>query len=293
MVMGRLAAINGETTEARVAGLPDRERWAYTREQRLSWTEALPSDNTVVAGAFASDPALVEVSLEQRYADRLGVGLGDRLTFDVMGVPVDLHVTSLRQVQWESFQMNFFLLTEPGALDAAPRSHLVTLQVDADREDAVRDALAADFPNVTLVSVRALRDKAAGILGRLGAAIQALGAFTAASGVLILLASVSARTEARARQVALLKTLGTTRAGAAALLGVEYALVGLVAGTVGAVAGGGLAWALLTQLMTLPWQTPWLTLALAPLLTALGAAAAGVAGNARALAVRPGAALRS
>ncbi len=287
MVVGRVAAVEGVRAEDVVAGMPDEDRWAYTREQRLSYMDAIPDHNTLVKGAFASDPHVDEVSLEVRYAERLGVDIGSIVEFDIQGVTVPLTVTSLREVRWESFQMNFFLIVEPGVLDAAPQVRLVTFQVDGDREDALRDEIAAVHPNVTLVSVRDLRDKATEILTRLGLAIRALGGFTAISGVIILFASASAAATRRAGQVAVLKALGTTRAGVAAMLAVEHALVGVVAGLVGALGAHALAAVLLIRLMRLGWElSPVMTLG-AIVGSAVLSAVAGIAGSLRALQASP------
>ena len=226
------------------------------------------------------------------HADRLGVDLGSTVVFDIQGVKVPLHVSSIRDVRWESMEMNFFLLVEPGVLDDAPHTRLVTFQLDPEREEGLQNTLAVDFPNITLISVHKLRDKAKGILGRLALAIRALGSFTALSGVVILFASVGASTSQRARQVALLKTLGATRAAAAAMLGVEYALIGLVAGVVGVMGANALAWGVQTQLMRLTWEFLPVPSLLAIVGCALGTALAGVVGNLRALRVPPQAVLR-
>jgi putative ABC transport system permease protein len=287
MVMGRLAGINADSTEDLVAELDDEQRWAYTREQRLGLRSSVPSHNTVVEGAFASIPDVDEVSLEQRYAQRLGVGLGDTVSFDIQGLKVPLRVSSIREVQWESMEMNFFLLVEPGVLDDAPHTRLVTFQIPPDQEDALQTALAVDHPNITLISVRKLRDRARGILERLALAIRALGGFTAVAGVVILFASVGATTAQRAREVALLKTLGVTRAGAAAMLALEHALVGGVAGVVGVFGAGLLTWGVQTQLMRLSWEPALGASLVAVLATSLGAAVAGTVGNLNALQVAP------
>jgi len=292
MIMGRLSAIDATTAETLVQGLPDDQRWAYTREQRLGVRPEVPPHNDVLEGVFASIDGVDEVSLERSYAERLGVGVGSTVTFDVQGVQVPLYVSSLREVHWESMEMNFFLLVEPGVLDDAPHSRLVTFQVDEDREDALQDELAVTFPNITLISVRSFRDQAKEILGRLGLAIRALGGFTAVAGVVILLASVGATTQQRARQVALLKTLGVTRGAAAGMLAVEYALIGLVAALVGTLGANALAWGVQTQLMRLDFELVPMATLLTVVLCAVGTAVAGVAGNARALKVRPQAVLR-
>lgn len=292
MVMGRIAAIDNVRTEALVADLDDDARWAYTREQRLGIRDGIPSHNTIVEGAWSSIDGVDEVSLERRFAERLGVGVGSVLTFDVQGVDVPLQVSSIRDVQWESMEMNFFLLVEPGVLDGAPSSRIVTFQIPEGNEGNLQDALAVDFPNITLINVRQIRDQAKSILERLALAIRSLGGFTAVAGVVILFASVGATTTQRGRQVALLKTLGVTRAAAAMMLGVEYALVGLVAGFVGTLGANVLAFGVQTYLMRLSWEPLLGPSLLAVVACAVGTAIAGVIGNARALQIKPGAVLR-
>lgn len=292
MVVARIAAIDGVPTETLVADKDDEARWAFTREQRLSSMDSVPPHNTVVAGSFGNDDTVYEVSLEESFAERLGVGLGTTLTFDVQGVPVPLVVTSLRKVAWESFQMNFFVIAETGPLDDAPQTRLVTFQVPESAEEPLQDALAAAHPNVTLISIRQIRDQASDILGRLGLGIQALGGFTALAGIVILFASVSAAAARRAAQVAVLKTLGTTRGGAAAMIAVEHALIGLVASIVGVVGAHVLAAVLLTQVLRMTWNPAPATTAAAIALTVCLAALAGVLGNLRALSVSPAEVLR-
>ncbi|HCH65072.1 MAG: hypothetical protein CL927_09710, partial [Deltaproteobacteria bacterium] len=90
MVMGRIAAIDGQPTESLVSSLNDEARWAYTREQRLGLRSEIPSHNQVTQGEWAALPGVAEVSLEERFAERLGVGLGSSITFDIQGVEVPL-----------------------------------------------------------------------------------------------------------------------------------------------------------------------------------------------------------
>jgi putative ABC transport system permease protein len=298
MVVGRLLAIDGRGVEALVAERGEDERWSLTREQRLSYMAALPPDNVIVAGAAfsaavpVSDAAPAELSLEQRYAESLGATVGSRLRFDVQGVPVEFIVSSLRTVSWESFDMNFFLVAEPGVLEQAPQSLLVTAQLAADREAGVQDTLASAFPNVTLVSVRAALIQARGLLERMGWGIRAVGAFTALAGIAILVSGVAADAARQGRKVALLKTLGTTRAGVVGLFAIEYGLIGLLSGVLGASGALGFSYVVVTRLMRLGWHTDVPVLLAAVALTAGLSAVVGVLANARALRVRPSEVLR-
>lgn len=292
MVVGRLLAIDDVSVETLAAARGEGERWQYTREQRLSYGIELPADTTFVQGGPFSEDAAGELSIEERYADGLGVKLGSKVRFDVQGVPITLTVTSIRRVSWESFNMNFFLLVDSGVLEGAPQSHLLTTQLSAAREPEVQDQLASQYPNVTLVSVRTALTQARGLLEKLAWGIRAVGAFTAVAGMAILAAGVAADASRRGRQVALLKTLGTTRAGVIGVLAVEYATVGLLAGLLGSVGALGLAWVIVNQLMRLTWRTDPVTIGVAVLVSAVSCAAVGVLANTRALRVRPAEVLR-
>ncbi|MCU0254974.1 MAG: FtsX-like permease family protein, partial [Acidobacteria bacterium] len=300
VVVGRLAAIDGRP----IAELADpttrpedwedgRRRWALTREQRITYRADLPEGNELVRGSLWSDPDHPELSIEEDFAQQLGVTVGSSLTLDVQGIPLEFRVTSIRRVEWRTFGINFFLLAEPGSLDDAPQFRLATLRLPAARELAVQDRLAAAFPNVTLINVRQILDRVAAIIARLGQAVRFLGLFTVVAGVLILAGAIGATAARRGREVAVLKTLGMTRSGVAAVFSLEYALIGLVAGTVGAVGAAVLAWAVLTRGMEIAWRWPWATLAAGAALATLLSVAAGLAASRGALAKAPVEVLRS
>lgn len=255
VVMARLTAINGRGVQALVAERPDtgREKWVLTREQRLTYMETLPQDNVVVKGAFSKDPDRAEISIEKDFAEDLGIDTGDTLSFNVQGIPLNLTVTSIRTVEWRTFGINFFLVVEPGLLEEAPQNRLAAVHIPPENEQRFQDALAANFPNVTFLKVREILEKIVSVLGRVGLAVRALGGFTVLAGIAILGGAVSASSARRGREVALLKTLGMTTWGIIGVFAVEYALIGLVAGVIGACGAVILAFAVLTKGMDVEW----------------------------------------
>lgn len=296
VVTARLTAVDGvETADlaARMKGDARRQRWALTREQRLTYMERLPADNRIVEGALWSDPSANEVSLEEEFAGRIGAKPGSLLDFDVQGVPLRLKVTSLRTVDWRTFGINFFLVVEPGVLERAPQLRLAAARLPQEHEGRIQDLLARSYPNVLLVRTREVLERVAELSGRMGRAVRVLGGFSVLAGLVILGGSVSAAQARRAREVALLKVLGVTRAGAAAALGLEYALVGLVAGLVGTLGATLLSGAVLHAAFEVSFRPDPALLAATPLAVSLLAAAAGLSVSARALRVRPLEVLRS
>lgn len=298
VVSARLAAIDGRTVSEAVAGDADQgrpandeseddRRWALTREQRLTTLATLPEDNEIVAGALWSDPERPEVSVEREFAEELHVGVGSTLRFDIQGVPVELAVTSIRTVDWQTFGINFYLVAEPGALAGAPETRIAAVQLPAGNEQRIQDRIADRFPNVTLFRIREVLEKVAAILDRLGTVVRLLGGFTVAAGIVILAGSISAGSLRRAREVALLKTLGATRRDVASILATEYALVGLVAALIGAGGAAFLARYVLIHGMEVGWQLAPARLAAGVALTVAVTVVAGLAASRRALACRP------
>jgi putative ABC transport system permease protein len=269
-------------------------RWALTREHRLTYGPQLPRGNRVIAGRFPAAPAVPNgLSIEEDFAEDLGVTVGSTITFDVQGVPVDLNVTSLRAIDWRTMGINFFLWTEPGPLNDAPQLRVATARLNSPDLPRIQSAVVGAFPNVTVIHIRDVMDKVLVVLERIALAVRALGAFTIAAGVVVLGGTITATQSRRAREVALLKTVGMTRRDVAAVFAIEYALTGLVAAVVGVVAGGLLAWGVIDQLMELEWAVPATEALVAIAATIALAVIAGLVASARALSARPVEVLRS
>jgi putative ABC transport system permease protein len=311
LIMARLSEVDGkpiavladERDEARrkaVAEADDEEeergqrgRWALTREQRLTSLARLPADNTLIEGSLWDAPELAELSVEEEYARDLGLKLGSKIVFDVQGVPVELTVTSLRKVRWESFGINFFWVVEPGVLDRAPQMRIASVRLPPGGEQQLQDRLAASTPNVTVFAIREVLEKVSAVLERIALGVRFLGGFTVVAGLAILAGAVAAGAALRGREAALGKALGMTRGQVAALFATESAIVGLLAGTIGAAAGTALAAGVLEKGMDIPFRFELVPPLVAILLAAVFAAAAGLVASLRPLAQRPLEALRA
>lgn len=295
LVTARLVSIDGRGVREVVGDGDDgrRRRWALTREQRLTYGPDLPVDNRVIAGRlWPPGGGVREVSVEEGFAVELGVSVGSSLVFDIQGVPIELVVGSIRTVEWRTFGINFFLHVAPGVLEQAPQQRLAVVSLPPEREQPVQDRIVAEFPNVTVILLREVLERVASVLGKAAAGVRFLGWFTVLAGVAILGGAVSAGEARRGREVAVLKTLGVTRPGVVAVFAVEYALLGAVAGMIGAAGGGVLAWLVVTRIMDLTWAWPLGAAAVAVAGVAALAVLAGTVASLRALARRPVAVLR-
>jgi len=216
---------------------------AFTGQVNLSWIDELPPANVIERGRFWSPGATGEISLANRWAERVGVGLGDRLTFDAGGRTFSGEVTSLREVDWGSFNVNFFILVTPEAAGDLPHQYVASFRAPPDRLEAL-DRIARDRPNVTLLDVGALVDRVFQIIDQVSRAAQVVFAFTLVAGLVVLLAALEATRDQRRSEAALLRTLGAPRRMVRGGLLVEYGVMAVIAAGL-AVAGAAMVGGLL------------------------------------------------
>src|SRR5690606_14979013 len=205
MVRGRRLAINDEPVDARSYD-DGRAQRMVEREFNLSYMPALPQSNTLEQGRWL-DAEGSEVSLETGLADTLAIGLGDTLSFDVAGQILRVEVTSLRQVKWDSFDVNFFALMSPEVLADAPATFITSFHLPADKS-ALTQSLVDEFPNLTVVDVGAILGHVRRIVEQAILAVQLLFLFTVAAGVQVLAAAFAATRDERIHEVAVLRVLG-------------------------------------------------------------------------------------
>ena len=267
MVRARLLERNGKPVRgddfaSRADAGADDNRQAQRRAERefnLSVADQLRSDNKIVAGTFwgAVRPAQPELSVEQRFAESLGWQLGDRIAFDIAGQRFAGKITSLRSVDWESFQPNFFVLASPGSLDGFPASHVTAVSVPASRPRFTAD-LVQRFPNLSVIDIDAVLKQVRGIGDQVSTVVQVVFWFAFAAGVLVLLAAVSASQDERLLEGGVMRALGGSRGQLRMAQVSEFAAIGLLAGLVAAIAASVLAGVVSVQVFDLPWRPNWM-----------------------------------
>ncbi len=267
----RIDAINGQSVSQLLADSAQRRSgWVLRREFRSTYRDSLGNSERLVAGKWfgsssSADAAgadlsrsdgdlsvsssvnsrtrVYEVSLEQSVAKDIGASLGDTITWNVQGVPVQTVVTSLREVDWGRFEANFYAVFQTAALEHAPGQFAVIANVPSAEAVAVaqRDVVRR-FPNVSSIDLTVIRKTVADIVSRVSLAIRFLGVFSLAMGIPVLFSAVAATRRARLREGVLLRTLGATRAQVARIMLVEYAALGLLGALTGLVLSFGGAW---------------------------------------------------
>jgi putative ABC transport system permease protein len=274
-----------------------REQGTISREFTVTYRDQLQPNERVIEGRFwPADSGTPMVSIERMLRDRVGMRIGDRVRFDILGRPLEAVVTSVREVDWsDSRNGGFMFVFNPAALSGAPHAYIGTLRgpIDTMARARLQRDLVARFPNVSVIDLRDVLRTIESVLSNVTFGISIVGGVALLSGLLILIGAVAMTKFQRLREVALLKTLGATSRVIAALLVIEYGLLGTVAGAVGAIAASVLSWVVSTRVFEISWQLEPLTLVSAVILTAGCVGAVGVLASVDVLRRKPLAVLRA
>jgi putative ABC transport system permease protein len=253
LVRARMLTINGESVKERSYPNEDGE-WLANREANLSWAAELSSSNEIVGGEWwAADydgPALA--SIEEEAAMNAGLTIGDTLRFFVAGREVEARISSIRKVNWDSFQPNFFIVLSPGALDGMPTTYISSMRIADERQPMLID-LMRKHPAVSVIDLGAILEQVRNIIEKASLAVQAVFVFTLAAGIAVLFAAVQSTIDERRFESAMLRALGARRRTVFAGVMAEFAALGAAAGVLASAGASVLAAVVAVRLFELPY----------------------------------------
>jgi putative ABC transport system permease protein len=250
IVTMRISALKGRPVEELLRDrAPGRAGWALRREYRCTYRGQLADTEKLVAGSFvgrvAPGTGVVPISVEEGLAKELQVRLGDEITFDVQGVPVRTRVGSLRTVEWQRLQANFFVVFPEGVLEPAPKFFVVATRVRSpDHSAVVQQAVVRAFPNVSAIDLGLVLQTLDGIFTRVSLVVRFMAMFVAVTGVIVLAGAVLTGRFQRVRENVLLRTLGATRRQVQRIMLAEYGVLGVLAAATGSLLAVGANWLL-------------------------------------------------
>lgn len=252
VVSMRLAGLNGRTTAEIMQDSTDRSpRWAMRREYRSTYRSHLEDAETLLEGTLQprvdGEHEAVLVSVEKSIADRIGVGIGDEIVFDVQGVPVKTTVGSLRAVDWQRVQPNFFMVFPEGVLEEAPQFHVIVTRIDDPQVSArFQQETVSRFPNVSMIDLSLILGTLNDILGKVSLIVRFMALFSVFTGVIVLVGVVTNSRLQRMQESVLLKTLGGSRNQILKIMSIEYLFLGAIGAVTGVVLAYAATWILAT-----------------------------------------------
>ena len=269
--------------------------WALRGERGFTFADEMPKGSTLVSGAWWPKdyvgPPLV--SLADDIAQGLDIKLGDKITVNVLGRDMEATVASTRNLNWRSLGINFVLVFNRTALEAAPHTELVTADMSGGDEGKVLNVMAAQFPSVTSVRVKDALQSVGDLLAKMLGAVRAANILALLTGVLVLAGALAAGLSARSYEAVVLKTYGATRSQLLWCFIAEYMVLGGVAALFGILAGNVASWFMAHYALEMAFQFSFANAALTAMLAMFATVATGLIVTFRALSAKPSFYLRN
>ena len=207
--------------------------------------------------------------MELNYAQRLGIKLNDRLSFDVSGVEVEGIVSNFRRVKWTSFDPNFFILFSPGVLEEAPKTYLASLKVSSlEEKEKIYRLISSQLPMVSLIDISEIIRKVSRIFDIMALGIKLSALLSLGMSLLVLFSVVLNHLELRKIDMKLLSFMGFSKSMLTSLFFKKFFIILLLSVILSTTVATGLSLLLLTHFLNVEYS---LTLfrTLAPGLTIL------------------------
>ncbi|MDJ0839948.1 MAG: ABC transporter permease [Acidobacteriota bacterium] len=234
-----------------VSELMDKEipNWALRREYRSTYRDRMTPTEELLEGEFIAEASMedtpIPVSFERDIMKTLDLQLGDRVEVDILGISLELEVASVRRVNWQSMQPNFYMVFPKGVLEQAPGMFILTARTaDASQVGRLQSELVKQYPNVTCVDMTSLVQSVDEIMSKVVSIIRFLAGLCIATGFILLGSAVWNSRYERLGEHALMRTLGANRRQMAQITLIEYFLLGLFASLTGLVLSYGANWGL-------------------------------------------------
>ena len=278
---GRIIRLDGAAASELEA--PPGLGWVLRGERALTWIadDSYIGASRVVAGKiWDENESRPQASFDAEAAAAFGVEIGDELVLKILGRPLTVVVTSLREIDWRTFDINFVLFLSERPFGSAPHTFMGAAFMDPDAADKARGVSARLFPNVALLDMGRLFDTAGRLLGLVGAILRAVGFFMLLGGFPIVAAAIVGAHRRRLREAAVLRLLGVRRRVIVGAGIWEFATMGILAAVPAAVLGLAASYAAVEQVFELAWSPQWaaaLGLVFGAVAVFLGAGAAGLA----------------
>jgi putative ABC transport system permease protein len=232
-----------------------RAKRLVSREFNLSMAKEMQADNHLLEGQWWQDKDIAKsmLSIEQDIASALDIKIGDVLKYDIAGRKIDLHVASIRKVDWDSMRANFFAVTPPNTLDAYPKSFMTAFYLK-DKDTNLLDQLVKSNPNLTIINVASLMEQVRGIMQKMSLAVSTVFVLCVVAGLVVLYAALIATRDSRAKEASLLRVFGASKRQVSAMMLAEYFGIALIAASVALLTANLIAYYISSQMFEIPYS---------------------------------------
>lgn len=270
LVRGRLVKLNGKKYQhikkENEINTRENERSARFRNRglNLSYRETFNKEEKIIEGRKFNGTfnfeknSVSEISIEKRFAKRMGISIGDILEFNILDMPVISKVVSLRKVRWTSFLPNFFVQFQPGVLENAPKTFLSAIPfLESDLKSQIQLKVFKLFPNISMVDVSRLVERIFTILKQVGWALKIMTMMSFLIGLLVIYSISNHQIYLREKDLSFLKVIGVPLKTLKRMIRFEFFILTLFGSGIGALLGVGVSYFISKTFFDGIWSFLW------------------------------------
>jgi putative ABC transport system permease protein len=254
MVRGRIEKLNGVPIKETVADNAQLDN-ALRRELNLSWNDQMQDNNSLVEGQWWSKNQIGKpyISIEDGLAQRLGVGIGDSITFKIVDEEISASILNIRSVQWDSFQPNFYVIFSPDIINNYPVTYISSFYLPKAEKQTLNDLVRA-YPTITVLEIDDIMNQVKAIMQQVSTTIGYVMLFVLFAGLVVLAAALQSTIDQRMHAATIMRTLGASKAFLARTQFSEFIILGYLSGLLAVIATETVAYGLYTRVFLLDFE---------------------------------------
>ena len=208
------------------------------RNFNITWINNLPEQNEISSGAWFSDDAINGLSISDGIAERYDLKIGDEVFLKVNEEVIETYIQSVRTVNWDSFSPNFFVIGHPSLFKNINSNYITSFYIPTERQQVAAE-LMREFRTVSVFSIEELIDQVKEIIGQVTKALNSILLLTCLSAIFLAFSALQDGFSVRKHQSAILRTLGASNSLIKSSALIEFALLGVISGTLGSLLAYG------------------------------------------------------
>ena len=207
-------------------GEPVTRDFSLTYSNEILDSEKLIEGDSLFKNNWNND-GIEQISVLDEIAERLEVGVGDRIKFLVQGIEIEAEIVSIRTRIEQGIGAFFYFTFEPKVLEKAPQTVFSTHRVESSQIPKIQLELAKKYPQITVINAETTAKTVGEIISDLSEIISFFTIFSLVGGVLILISSIYATNFERIKESVYYKLVGAKKNFIRDIFLIEYFILGI------------------------------------------------------------------
>ena len=203
------------------------------RNFNITWVKDLPDQNEVLEGSWFKEDGLNGISLSNEISQRYNLKVGEEIIIQMEEGSIETFIQSIRSINWDNFSPNFFVIGHPSLFEEQSSTFITSFYIPK-KDQKVAAELMREFRTVSIFSVEELIKQVREIINQVTKALNSILFLTCLSSVFLAFSALQDGFDQRRHQSAILRTLGATSGLIRTSSLIEFSILGLTSGILGA-----------------------------------------------------------